>query len=134
MPAGGIPTAEQAMEYCHLHDQPVAGLVEYAAARPVQHLVGNRDVTPHRQAMHQVAAWSGRIEPPLTDHPVSETGAQAGIGLDVTIILGRAPFLGIDDMCAIKGRGAVIRLADASPGFSSGATSLVHDRLGQPET
>jgi hypothetical protein len=64
-----------------LHHQPVEGFALHDAAAPVEHLVGDSDITSHRQTVHEFAIDRGAREPGITHAPVGELRAQALIGL-----------------------------------------------------
>ena len=48
------------MQHRHLRRQAVVGLAQHDAARAVEHLVGDGDVAPHRQAVHELAVGARR--------------------------------------------------------------------------
>ena len=68
---------EQAMQHGHLRRHAVMGLAQHHAARTVENVVGDGDVTPHRQAVHEFAGRLRRCANQLSsNHPVAKAGAQ----------------------------------------------------------
>ena len=88
------------MQNGHLHHQSIEGLALYDRARPVQNLVGHRDVAAHRQTVHELGIGGASGKAALPHAPIGELGAQARIGLGVAVVGCLAPFLGVHDVCA----------------------------------
>jgi hypothetical protein len=59
-----------------LHRHTVGGTGDDARARSVEHVVGDRDVAPHRQAVHEMTVGLRGAEPLLGDAPLREAAAQ----------------------------------------------------------
>src|SRR5262245_35677237 len=95
-------SAQQPVQHGHLHDHAIEGFADHDAARPGEHFVGNRNVTPDRQAMHEVAVGPRAAEPAVLDTPVAKILAQTGFRLVVAVVLRRTPLLRIDDVRAFE--------------------------------
>src|ERR1700683_3541932 len=98
------------MEHRHLHDQAVVCFVLHDAARPVEHLIGDRRVAPDRQAMHETTLGMRAREPALAHAPVGERAAQLRIDSRISVRRRGGPLLGINDLRPRERRSAVTRL------------------------
>ena len=115
------------MQHRHLGGQAVVGLALHDAARAVEHFVGDGDIAPHRQAVHELAVGLRPGEPILAHGPIFESGTERGVTYGVAVVPRRAPFFGVEDLRPGERFGAIVGLAHRAARGGRGRAGLVHD-------
>src|SRR6202451_4074196 len=88
----------------------------------------------HRQTIQELRVGQRRCEPALAHAPVRQVAPQAKIGLDVAVIGGGAPLLGVQHTGAGELRCTVGSLGDGPAGRGGGQARLLHDLRRQCES
>src|SRR5277367_5372948 len=63
-------SSQHAMQNGHLHRQTIEGLALDHRARAVQNFIGNRDVAPYRQTVHQLGVGQRARKPAFAHAPI----------------------------------------------------------------